>query len=74
MAVSGGFSMSGLDLMRNMTMHITITEVREMRFRLWLAMQLMKVASWICGMGLEVTRRTKRIKQTPTRRGRKVKR
>lgn len=61
-------SVSAGELAQNVTMQVTITDMREMRCRLWLASQLMRVAAWICGMGLEVTRKTTRVKKVPTHR------
>jgi hypothetical protein len=40
-------------LMRKMTIVVTIKKQREMRIRLWIATRLIKLAGLVTGMGIE---------------------
>ena len=41
-------------LPNNVTMHVTIVETREFRLRTWIAKQLLRLAAWVLGCGIEV--------------------
>jgi hypothetical protein len=45
-------------LAQHVTMHVTMTGVRRYALRLWLSVQLMKLAAWVAGVGITVDTET----------------
>ena len=49
----GNYDLDMVNLMKNCTLKVTIHREREMKIRVWIAMQLIKLATLITGMGIE---------------------
>ena len=48
------YELDQVKLMRNLTIRVRLIRTREMRVRLWIAVQLIRLATWVTGMGLEI--------------------
>jgi len=45
-------------VMRNVTMHVTVSGVRTLRVRLWLAVWILRLAALVAGCGIRVDTET----------------
>ena len=43
-----------VDLMEDVTLHVTLVRVTEMRWRVWMAMGLFSLAGWVLNCQVEV--------------------
>jgi len=42
------------DVMHQVTMTVELTHTRQLEWRLWLGTQLIRLAAWIMGCGIEI--------------------
>jgi hypothetical protein len=47
-------NIKAVDAMRDMTITVRITGMKELRLRLWIGVRLVRLAARIMGMGIEV--------------------
>lgn len=55
MAAIGKAEINASDVLKDITVSVTVTGVQKARFRLWLATRLIVLATWIAAMNIEIT-------------------
>jgi hypothetical protein len=45
--------LKGSEVMRGYTINVTVTGLRTMMFRLWLATRIFRFGAWVAGVGIQ---------------------
>lgn len=51
MANAGNLSISAVDMMKNVTLEVTVTKGKQLAIRMWLGIHLIKLAAWVMNIG-----------------------